>query len=451
MRVNRDGTGMTETAVESGRLVVSARPAPERAVRTVLRDAPVPRSVWAAPGEPTVATAGAVATLTARGPTRFRDLRQAATALFETIEPTEESLPDGVGPRLVGGGAFHPDHQSIGPWTDYPAARFVLPELVYARTTSGSYLLGMAYGPDADPEAVETRLDSAIARLDDHDSAAATSLPSVRTIDRPTTRSAWTDQVERALDRIRNGTLRKVVLAQALHAQLSDRLDPIVLLERLSDRYPDCYRFAVEPTEETAFFGATPERLVSLTGKQVRTEALAGSVGRGKSPDEDDALETALRDSRKDQHEHALVVEAIRDQLDPYSAGVYTGEQDVRRLASVQHLHTPITADLAGDEHVLSLVDALHPTPAVGGLPPAEAQSTIREIETFDRGWYAAPIGWFDADGEGTFAVSIRSALTTDRTATLFAGAGIVVDSDPDDEWDEVQLKYRPILDALDA
>ena len=453
MRANRDGGGMTETAVDAGRLVVRTRPVPDRPVRTVLREAPLPRAVWAGPGEATVATAGAAAVLTASGPARFRQIRSAARDLFATIdtETAEASLPDAIGPRLVGGGSFHPDHASMAPWTDYPAARFVLPELLYARTTNGSYLLSMAYGPDAEPQAVEARLDTAARRLERNDPTPTRTLPTVTAIDRPTTRSAWTDQVERALSRIQNGTLRKVVLAQALHAELTDRLDPVAVLERLSDRYPDCYRFSIEPTDETAFFGATPERLVSLTGREVRTEALAGSIGRGTSPDEDATLEEALRDSGKDQHEHALVVEAIRDQLAPYAERIDTGEQGVRRLASVQHLHTPITADLAADEHILSLVDALHPTPAVGGLPPAEAQSTIREIETFDRGWYAAPVGWFDADGEGTFAVSLRSALTTDRRATLFAGAGIVADSAPDDEWDEVQLKYRPILDALDA
>lgn len=452
MRANRDGGGMTETTVEAGRLVVRARSVPDHPVRAILRDAPVPRTVWAGPEETTVATAGAAAVLTATGPARFRHLRSAATDLFATtdVDTAEGPLPDGVGPRLIGGGSFHPDHDSMPPWTDYPAARFILPEVLYAQTPGGSYLLGMAYGPEADPIAVEDRLDATARRLERTDPTPP-SLPTVTAIDRPTTRSAWADQVERALSRIRDGTLQKVVLAQALHAQLSDRLDPVDVLEQLSDRYPACYRFSIEPTEETAFFGATPERLVSLTGRQVRTEALAGSVGRGTSPDEDAALEEALRDSGKDQHEHALVVDAIRDQLAPYAARVDTGDQGVRRLASVQHLHTPITADLAADEHILSLVDALHPTPAVGGLPPAEAQSTIRAIEPFDRGWYAAPIGWFDANGEGTFAVSIRSALTTDRTATLFAGAGIVADSDPDDEWEEVQLKYRPILDALDA
>jgi menaquinone-specific isochorismate synthase len=146
-----------------------------------------------------------------------------------------------------------------------------------------------------------------------------------------------------------------------------------------------------------------------------------------------------------------VAVEAIREQLAPLAASVTTGERTVRKLATVQHLHTPVRATLGADRHVLDLVDALHPTPAVGGLPPDAALETIRAVEPFDRGWYAAPVGWIDPAGNGTFTVAIRSATIADRRATLFAGAGIVADSDPASEWDEVQLKYRPILDALDG
>ena len=164
---------------------------------------------------------------------------------------------------------------------------------------------------------------------------------------------------------------------------------------------------------------------------------------------EDKWLAQQLFDSEKNNHEHDLVVEAIRDQLDGLTGDIRTGERTVRKLANVQHLQTPIRATATEEEHVLGLVEALHPTPAVGGLPPDDALRTIRESETFDRGWYAAPIGWFDAAGDGTFAVGIRSGVVEGTSATLFAGGGIVSDSDPDEEWDELQLKYRPVLDEL--
>ena len=144
------------------------------------------------------------------------------------------------------------------------------------------------------------------------------------------------------------------------------------------------------------------------------------------------------------------VADAIREQLAPYAASIRAGQRRIRRLATVQHIETPMSAELTDDEHVLALVEALHPTPAVGGLPPDGALRTIRDTEPFERGWYAAPVGWFDAAGYGSFAIAIRSAVARGDVATLFAGVGIVADSDPDREWDEVQLKYRPILDALE-
>jgi menaquinone-specific isochorismate synthase len=204
----------------------------------------------------------------------------------------------------------------------------------------------------------------------------------------------------------------------------------------------------VQPDDVGAFFGAPPERLVRLDARTARTEALAGSVGRGETPSEDDALASSLLESEKLQHEQGLVLDAIRERLATFG-DVDRGEQGVKRLATIQHLHTPMTTHLDRDEHVLTLVDALHPTPAVGGMPPADAAGAIREMEPFERGWYASPVGWFDADGDGEFAVGIRSGVAATDRVTLFAGNGIVADSDPDAEWDEVQLKFRPILDEL--
>jgi menaquinone-specific isochorismate synthase len=243
--------------------------------------------------------------------------------------------------------------------------------------------------------------------------------------------------------------LTKVVLAQALSVDLENPIDVPATLERLRRRYSNCYRFLVGHESGGTFFGAPPERLVSKRGERVETEALAGSVPRGETPAADATHAERMRADAKLEHEHGLVVDAIREQLAPLARDLAVGERTIRRLATIQHLRTPIEATLEGDRHVLDLVEALHPTPAVGGVPPDAALETIRDTETFERGWYAAPVGWFDADGDGEFAVAIRSAVAADGTATLFAGNGIVADSDPDEEWDEVQLKFRPILDEL--
>ncbi|WP_434521930.1 isochorismate synthase [Halorubrum sp. AS12] len=421
---------------------------------------PSPRTTWSAPDDALVLGGGAAATLTASGSDRFASIREAATKLFEAGDV--HAGTEAARPRVFGGFSFHEGACDGDPWKPFPEARFVLPRVQLTIADNGAWLTVNAVGSDADVPAVEDRLASEADRFAALDGSAAAeasaaldprpSRPGIRESRRTTSREAWRESVGAAVDRIRDGDLQKVVLAQALEADLAGDFPRAATLERLAEKYPDCHRYWFEPAAgESAFFGATPERLVSLRGRTVETDALAGTTGRGETPAEDEWLAQELLDDEKNVHEHELVAETVRDQLEPFAASVSAGERRVRRLATVQHLHTPITAELDADRHVLDLVEALHPTPAVGGLPPDRALATIRETEPFDRGWYAAPVGWIDAAGNGAFAVAIRSAVASRRRATLFAGVGIVSDSDPDREWDEVQLKYRPILDELEG
>lgn len=451
LRGEEAGAHATTRGPVVSRAVELPTPPPPRAV---LETAEAPRLYWAAPGEATVVGGGAAATVTATGADRFGTVRTAADDLFATGDVHAGTLA--ARPRLFGGFAFHDDHAGAPPWIGFPAARFVLPAMQVTYTDDAAWLTVNAAGPDADREAVEHRLAEAREGLADlPDPGPVGPPPGVGDRERTTSRGAWRDSVTAATARIHAGELRKVVLAQALRTDLASPVSVPDVLARLGDTYPDCYRFLVEPDDsgderEAGFLGATPERLVGLRGRTVETGALAGTTGRGDTPEEDEWLARELMDDEKNRHEHELVAGAIREQLDPFAASVATGERRVRRLATVQHLETPITAELERDEHVLTLVKALHPTPAVGGLPPDVALETIRETERFDRGWYAAPVGWFDAAGYGSFAVALRSAVVDDDTATLFAGVGIVGDSDPDREWDEVDLKYRPMLDELE-
>ncbi len=419
-------------------------------VKPLLRAAGRPRVAWA-DATTTLVAGGAAATVSAEGPHRFEHVRERAEAVFAGLEVPLE-LPEAARPRLYGGFAFHEGHADPGPsatWEGYPGALFVLPAVQLSLANGQGWLTAAATGPDAGARA-ERRLERWRDRLTALPDLGAVGPPGVAD-SRPTPSLAgWRRQVTGATASVRRGDLRKVVLAQSLGVDLAEELDVVDTLDRLSDTYPGCFRFLVEPECGGAFFGATPERLVSLEGRTVQTEALAGSTGRGDTPAEDEWLASELRDSEKDVHEHELVADAVRDQLAPLATSIRTGTRTVRRLATVQHLRTPMQATLTSDEHVLTLVEALHPTPAVGGLPPDEALRTIRETEAFDRGWYAAPVGWFDAAGDGTFGVAIRSALARRNVATLFAGAGIVGDSDPDSEWDELQLKYRPVMDELE-
>jgi len=406
-----------------------------------------PRTVWAAPDGELVVCGGTAATLSSDGPGRFEQVRAGVERLFASGDV--HARAKAARPRVFGGFAFHDEPAGQPPWRGFPGARFVFPRVQLTVADGRSWLTVNAVGPDATPGAVERRLVAERDRLASLPERPRGPRPGIKRRRRTTDRGTWQSSVRRATDRIRSGELEKVVLAQALEVETADELRVADVLDRLRERHPGSYLFCFEPGGGSSFFGATPERLVSLRGRTVGTGALAGTTGRGDTPAEDEWLAEELLADPKNAEEHRLVVDAIRRQLDPHAASVSVGDRRVRRLSTVQHLWTPVTAELADDEHVVSLVEALHPTPAVGGLPPDRAFDAIEETEPFDRGWYAAPVGWIDAAGDGEFAVALRSAAAVDRTATLFAGVGIVADSDPDREWDEVQLKFRPVLDEL--
>jgi menaquinone-specific isochorismate synthase len=429
-----------------GTLVSRTCEVPDVSYRAFLAARETPHVHWSTPEGLELVGAGATAALSARDGRRFETLRERAEATFAGMDVDG---PRAARPRMLGGLSFSPDHRETPPWEGFPAARFVLPGTQLTRTDETTYLTVSRYGPDVEAGDVEAALEEAHEAVEALPAMVPSGdAPGVRSTAHRTSRAEWHEMVASAVSRIESGELRKVVLALALAVDLDGEADVPAVLERLRRTYPECYRFLVRPTDAAGFFGAPPERLVHLSGREVRTEALAGSAARGETHEEDADLAADLVESEKIQHEQGLVVDAIRDQLAPLGE-VRVGDQHVHRLATIQHLRTPIEATLDGDGHVLDIVEALHPTPAVGGLPPEVAQRVIDETETFDRGWYASPVGWFDAAGDGEFAVAIRSGVAGGREATLFAGNGIVADSDPAAEWDEVRLKYRPILDEL--
>jgi menaquinone-specific isochorismate synthase len=216
------------------------------------------------------------------------------------------------------------------------------------------------------------------------------------------------------------------------------------VLAALDERQPGTTRIAIRPPAGATLIAATPERLVGLAGRTATCDALAGSHARGEGAAE------ALLASAKDRREHALVVDAIAAALRGLGGNVtQPAAPRVRELRDVVHLHTPIAAELAEHRHVLELAAALHPTPAVGGTPTAYATQWIAAHEATPRGWYAAPVGWFDLDGDGELAVAIRSGVLDGARAQLWAGAGIVAGSDPDRELAETDVKLRALLGAM--
>ena len=227
-------------------------------------------------------------------------------------------------------------------------------------------------------------------------------------------------------------------------------LHPLRVLNGLRQRYPDCYAFSLSNGCGQSFIGASPERLVRVSQGVLETEALAGSAPRGAGASEDAALAAGLLASEKDLREHRLVLDSIVRRLESLGLQLeFAAKPGVRRLANVQHLHTPVRAVLPDSVRLLDALTRLHPTPAVGGSPREAAVAHIRELEGFPRGLYAGALGWLNARGGGEFFVGIRSALVDGAAARVFAGAGIVAGSVPENEFAETELKFKALLDAL--
>lgn len=257
-------------------------------------------------------------------------------------------------------------------------------------------------------------------------------------------------QVRQTVAAIRAQRLQKQVVAHALEITHQADFQRATALPRLRSRHPDCYIFSFSGRHNSHFIGASPERLLSIRQGRVVTDALAGSAPRGKTPAEDHRLGQQLLNTPKEQQEHQFVLDFIVERLTAEGlAPRFSTPPGLLRLSNIQHLHTPICADLPPQISPLTLVEALHPTPAVAGVPTQTACDRILQDEAGDRGLYAAPLGWVDPYGNSEFIVGIRSALLRGDRACLYAGAGIVAESNPEQELAEIQLKLQALADAL--
>jgi menaquinone-specific isochorismate synthase len=255
--------------------------------------------------------------------------------------------------------------------------------------------------------------------------------------------------VSSALEIIASNHLTKIVLADALDVRSYNSFNLFKSLNNLRQLHPNCYVFSTSNGKGQNFIGASPERLISIQEQQLITDALAGSAPRGKTPNEDAANANNLVNSNKEKHEHSLVIDFITQRLSQLGLFPQILAPRLRQLSNIQHLWTPITAVVPVNIHPLKIVSQLHPTPAVAGAARDIACAEIRRYESFERGLYAAPLGWVDGKGNCEFIVGIRSALIDGDHARLYAGAGIVAGSDPDKEFAEVQLKLQALLKAL--
>lgn len=438
------------TPIDPWRVLLDRRPG-ERAV--AWRDAET-RRCFAGLGE--------VALLEAEGPTRFTDL---GAALLRIAGETDSPPVAQHVPLAFLGFAFT-ERSHVGPvaasepspWAAWPNACALVPALVVAwdegaPETPATIVVHVRANNDPDAHRLlRAGLERALAAISRPAPPAPTPAGCAELHD-DEGRDAWCDRVLAATGAVGNAVLDKVVLARrrVALAPSAAAFDPVATLTRLREANPASHAFAWTHGDQ-AFVGATPELLVRASAGALDTLALAGTTARTGTPAADDAAAAALLASTKDRAEHDLVVAALRARLAPLCADLaLPAVPEVRALPTLLHLATPVRGRLREGVSFLAAAQALHPTPAVGGWPSAEAARWLADREPLDRGWYGGCVGWIGPDGDGTLAVAIRSALLDGPRAHLYAGAGIVAASDPGAEWDETSLKLRTAADGLVA
>jgi menaquinone-specific isochorismate synthase len=377
---------------------------------------------------------------------RFQAIEEVWRKLInESIIHNPYSLP-GTGPVLFGGFSFDPEEKS-SLWSNFPNSRMILPKYSLVIKDDATYLT-INILSDQQMSVSEIvysyeHLKNSLFALDFEPSS-----PNLTHVEALKSRE-WLETIEHAKKLINNNELSKVVLARELVAAFDEPIDTSTVLYNLLEQQKQSYVYAIESGED-CFIGATPERLIKVESNRLFTTCLAGTAPRGETLMEDERIEKELLQDQKNLEEHQFVVQTIKEAIDTCSFDIeMPNSPTVMKLKNLQHLYTPIEATLKEGYSILNLVEKLHPTPAMGGVPREKALQFIHHFETLNRGWYAAPLGWIDSAGNGEFVVGIRSGLIQGKKASLFAGCGIVKDSNPDTEFLETDIKFKPMLMAL--
>lgn len=356
---------------------------------------------------------------------------------------------DGVGPLMFGGFSFDPKKKKTELWSKFADSIFHIPKFLLSIVKGETYLTtNYIFTPNDDLTLYSKSMEER-----------EKFFQSLRTISRSESHSLirkeeivpekWKQTVDRVVKELTSGPLKKVVLARELRLGFNSQVEPEEVLENLYEQQQASYIFAFE-SHGDCFIGASPERLIKKQGSEVYSTCLAGSISRGSTEEEDQILGQTLLSDQKNLIEHGYVVEMIKEALEQSCLEVILPEKpQLMRMRDIQHLYTPVIGKCGPNTSLLLLVEKLHPTPALGGLPKTLAVEKIREVEQLDRGLFGGPLGWVDYQQNGEFAVAIRSGLIQTDEVSLFAGCGVVSDSKSEEEYNETALKFKPMLRAL--
>src|SRR5699024_233099 len=382
---------------------------------------------------------------------RFFDLQAIWNEVLEEAmihDPYEEM---GTGLMAIGGMAFDPKRETTDLWKHYPSGRLTIPSYIIVHAKGKYYMTVNRYlqVDDLIPDVVAEieYMEEQVIRgsLYEQDE-----IPQRIINKKVIAPEAWKSSVQKAVNEIKNHHAKKIVMARELRITLNRTASISDLLQRLLESQSNSYVFAFEEGED-CFIGATPERLVLVESNRLLSTCLAGTAPRGKTKHDDEKIAHDLLHDEKNREEHAYVVQMIKDSIHDYCEDMEIPDAPViYPLRNLQHLYTPVQATLKSGYSVFDLIKKLHPTPALGGVPTETALAFMREHELLDRGWYGAPIGWLDSNGISEFAVALRSGLVQANEVSLFAGCGIMRDSDPEMEFEETKMKFLPILQVLE-
>lgn len=354
----------------------------------------------------------------------------------------------GTGIVTMGGMAFDPKKKQTELWHKFKPSHFTLPEMMLTKSDNGFYFtINIQVKKDDHPVQLATHLNCLEKQLFNHQTIGSNHLfiKEKENIEA----DQWKKSILHATEEIRQSNIEKIVLAREVRLIFNKEADITVTLQGLIQTQPNSYIFAFEKGED-CFVGATPERLVKLEKQQLLSTCLAGTAARGKTMEEDQKISNGLLHDKKNRQEHDFVVQMIKEGIKDYCTNLnIPNEPVIYPLKNLQHLYTPVTATLKNGYSIFDIIKQLHPTPALGGTPKLDSLSYIRDHELLDRGWYGAPIGWMDSNQNGEFAVAIRSGLIQGDEASLFAGCGVVKDSDPEAEYEETNIKLLPMLSVL--
>lgn len=391
--------------------------------------------------------AGEASAISVSGERRFHDAVSAHRAM---VDPAllGERIYGPPGPIFFGCFGFGPDVSQAGPWKEIPNGLLLLPRWTFVKRRDACWVgVNLLVNRKTCVDELQHRLRQEADQL--LCPAAPSADPGLTVPKGEPSFERWRRSVEEVLAEIQGGRVAKVTLARTLRLRAATAISPEPVLRRLLAGYPSCLVFAVA-RPGMCFLGATPEELASLDEGRARSTCMAGSAWRCATNGDHPSREGSLVWGEKELREHAVVADWVKERMGRFCQDLdWDRVPQAVRIGHLYHLATRFSGAARGGIHVLDLVAALHPTPAVGGIPLEPALGMIRRLEPHDRGWYGGPVGWLDGRGGGQFGIAIRSALLRGNQALLYAGAGLVEGSDAKNEYEETEMKFLPLLCAL--